>query len=93
VATRVGAVSEVVRDREFGLLVAPESPAELTSAIVELQADPMAALAMAERGRRFVDADFRVERTLEELQTEIDRLLDHKSGGLEREPGPLQVVL
>jgi glycosyltransferase involved in cell wall biosynthesis len=75
-----------VRDRELGLLVPPESATELAGAIAELVADPAAAGAMAERGRRHIDKGFRVERTLEGLQIEIDRLLDGKDGKIEREP-------
>ncbi len=85
VAARVGGVSEVVCDRESGLLVAPENPTELASAIAELLADPQAAFAMAERGRSHVDADFHVERTLSGVQAEIDRLLVHKSEQLAHE--------
>jgi glycosyltransferase involved in cell wall biosynthesis len=93
VAARVGGVTEVVRDREFGLLVAPESPAELAGAIAELLADPTAAAIMAERGREHIDGGFRVERTLQGLRAEIARLLDGKPGGTEREPAPVRAVL
>jgi glycosyltransferase involved in cell wall biosynthesis len=93
VAARVGGVAEVVRDREFGLLVAPESPAELAGAIAQLVADPAAALTMAEHGRKHIDARFRVERTLQELRAELEGLLDHKSRGMEREPAPARAVL
>jgi glycosyltransferase involved in cell wall biosynthesis len=93
VAARVGGVSEVVRDHEHGLLVAPESPVELADAILELSADPAAAFEMAQRGYRHMAANFRVEHTLEGLQREIDRLLESESIGPTREPGPLQTVL
>jgi glycosyltransferase involved in cell wall biosynthesis len=79
VAARVGGVSEVVRDRQFGLLIAPESPMELADAIGELHADPQAAVAMAERGRSHIDAVFHVEHTLNGLRAEIDRLLERES--------------
>jgi glycosyltransferase involved in cell wall biosynthesis len=93
VAARVGGVAEVVHDRESGLLVAPESPTELANAIVELLADPAAATAMAARGHGRMAAGFRVERTLEGLQTEIDRLLRRESAKPRREPETLQPVL
>jgi glycosyltransferase involved in cell wall biosynthesis len=92
VAACVGGVPEVVRNRESGLLVAPESPAELAGAIAELLADPAAATAMAERGRSLIHAGFRIESTLEGLQVEIDRLLDRKARGAEREPRTLKAV-
>lgn len=93
VAARVGSVSEVVHDRESGLLIAPESPTELADAIAELSEDPEAAAAMAERGQARIAAEFRVESTLEGLQSEIYRLLSDGPLGFGREHGPLQPVL
>jgi glycosyltransferase involved in cell wall biosynthesis len=93
VASSVGSVAEVVRDRESGLLVAPESPGELADAIAELLADPAQAAAMAGRGRMHIDNGFRIEHTLDGLQTEIDRLLAREPGGLRREPSLPRAVL
>jgi glycosyltransferase involved in cell wall biosynthesis len=93
VATRVGGVPDVVQDRESGLLIAPESPAELAGAITELLSDPASAIAMAERGRSLIDAGFRIEQTLEGLQNEIDRLLDRGSRELDREPRALRAAM
>jgi glycosyltransferase involved in cell wall biosynthesis len=76
VASRVGGVPDVVRDREFGLLVAPDNPTELADAIAELLSDPDAAGAMTGRGRDHIAAVFDVEMTLERVQTEVERLLD-----------------
>lgn len=76
VAADVGGVSDVVRDREYGLLVTPDNPTGLADAIAELLSDPAAALAMAEQGCEHIDAVFRVEHTLEGLQSEIDRLFE-----------------
>jgi glycosyltransferase involved in cell wall biosynthesis len=75
VATRVGGVEDVVHDRESGLLVASEDPQALAAAIAELASDPASALAMAARGRGHVEQNFRIERTLEQLQAELARLL------------------
>jgi glycosyltransferase involved in cell wall biosynthesis len=50
VATRVGGIPEVVGDRA-GLLVRPERPAELASAICRILADPLRARAMGSAGR------------------------------------------
>lgn len=99
VASRVGGVPEVVRDRECGLLVEPESPNELADAVLELLADPAGAAAMADRGYSRINAEFRVERTLDGLHAEIDRLLNCVAVGEDtttvgvREPGPAQSVL
>ena len=93
VAARVGGVQEIVSDGESGLLVAPEDPAGLAAAILELLADPGAAAQMAQRGRDHVDAEFRVERTLERLQAELDLLLDDEHAAAAREPGSPPAVL
>jgi glycosyltransferase involved in cell wall biosynthesis len=93
VAARVGGVQEIVSDRESGLLVAPEDPAALTAAILELLAHPDAAAQMARRGRDHVDANFRVERTLEGLQAELGLLLGDEYGPTAREPRSLTAVL
>jgi glycosyltransferase involved in cell wall biosynthesis len=88
VATRVGGVEDVVSDRQFGLLVGPEDPTAIASAVAELVTDPTAATDMARRGQRHVDAHFRIERTLEELQAELDRLLKRQAPSEERELSP-----
>jgi glycosyltransferase involved in cell wall biosynthesis len=93
VAARVGGVEEIVGDRESGLVVEPEDPAALAAAICELLAHPDAAAEMARRGRDHVDANFRVEQTLERLQAELGVLLDDEPGRTAREPRPLQSVL
>jgi hypothetical protein len=92
VASSVGGVPDVVRDRELGLLVRPENPAELADAIAELLADPAGAARMAERGRAHIDGGYRIEHTLDGLQAEVDRLLDREPRGLEREPSLSRAV-
>jgi glycosyltransferase involved in cell wall biosynthesis len=52
VATRVGALPEVITDGENGLLVSPESPTELASAIVRALADRSLRERLAAGGRR-----------------------------------------
>jgi glycosyltransferase involved in cell wall biosynthesis len=49
VASRVGAMAEMVRDGETGRLVPPEDPAALAAAIAELLADPAQAAALGAR--------------------------------------------
>jgi glycosyltransferase involved in cell wall biosynthesis len=50
IATSVGAISELVRDRETGLIGAPASPGELARAIAALIADPQRRKAMGAAG-------------------------------------------
>lgn len=56
VATPVGAVAELVRDGETGLLVPPEDPQALADALVALLSDEERCLTMGEAARRFSDA-------------------------------------
>ena len=55
VATPVGAVAEVVRDGETGLLVPPENPQALADALVMLLTDENRCKSMGEAARRFSD--------------------------------------
>lgn len=51
VATRIAGVEELVRTCECGLLVLPDDPAELSSALLALASDPTLRRALGERGR------------------------------------------
>jgi glycosyltransferase involved in cell wall biosynthesis len=62
VATRVGALPEVVDDGRTGLLVAPDDPAALADALIELANDPDLARDMGRRGRDRAVSEFGVER-------------------------------
>jgi len=56
VATAVGALPEVLRDGESALLIPPESPADLTRALVRLLNDGELRHHLAEGGRRIASA-------------------------------------
>ncbi len=60
VATRVGGIPEMVIDGDTGLLVPPESPAALASAIVRLLEDRTLAAAMGRAGRARVEQHFSI---------------------------------
>jgi glycosyltransferase involved in cell wall biosynthesis len=55
VATRVGALPEVLRDGESGLLVPPESPGALADALVRALGDRDLRKSLAEGGRRVAE--------------------------------------
>jgi glycosyltransferase involved in cell wall biosynthesis len=55
VATRVGALPEMLRDGDTALLVPPESPAELAAALIRALADPELRGRLARGGRRLAD--------------------------------------
>lgn len=58
VATRVGAIPELVRDGVSGLLVPPGSPTALAAAIGRLLEDPALAAALGRAGRAHVAATY-----------------------------------
>jgi glycosyltransferase involved in cell wall biosynthesis len=66
VATDVGGNRELVRDGETGLLVPPEDPEALASAILRLLGDPALAARLADRGARFVRENLTVDRMVDE---------------------------
>jgi glycosyltransferase involved in cell wall biosynthesis len=64
VASRVGAIPEVLRDGVDGVLVDPDDPEELAAAVSRLAADPGLAGRLAETGRRRVLERFGYEQDL-----------------------------
>jgi len=78
VATRVGGVPEVMRDGEHGLLIAPQRPAELASALEKLLMNPLAAHVMGLRGRQFVEREFSLDRMCARMTALYDRLADDR---------------
>jgi len=68
VATRVGAVPEVIRHEETGLLVRPGDPAALGAAVTSLLSDPHRGATLGMAGRRLVEKEFTVEVMLERLE-------------------------
>ena len=69
VATRVGGIPEVMRDGEHGLLVAPERPAELASALEKIITHPLAGHVMGLRGRQHVEHAFSLAKMRETMET------------------------
>jgi glycosyltransferase involved in cell wall biosynthesis len=65
VATAVDGSAEAVRDGIDGLLVPPENPEALASAILSVRRDPGAARRRAETARSRVEAEFTEERMIE----------------------------
>jgi starch synthase len=61
IASRVGGLPEVVRDRETGLLV-KNAPAAVAAALVQLAGDPAFARRMGQAARRAVIENFTVDR-------------------------------
>jgi glycosyltransferase involved in cell wall biosynthesis len=68
VATDVGGVGEIIRDKLHGLLVPPQNPAALAEAILWILENKGEARAMAERGRDRVREYFSLDRMMKETE-------------------------
>jgi L-malate glycosyltransferase len=77
VATRVGGIPEVMADGVHGLLVEPQRPAELASALEKLIRNPLAAHVMGLRGRRHVEREYSLER----MCATVGSLYEQLAGG------------
>ncbi len=75
VATRVGAIGEVVADGETGLLVPACEPSSLAEALATLLADPRGAQTMGRAGRERAEAHFGLDRTVAQLSAIYEELL------------------
>jgi len=67
IATTVSGIPELIEHGRTGLLVAPESPAELAGALGELIADPARRRALGGAGRARVGAQFGLEENIARL--------------------------
>jgi L-malate glycosyltransferase len=88
VATRVGGIPEVMRDGEHGILVAPERPAELASALEKLITHSLAGHVMGLRGRKHVEEVYSLDRMYERTAA----LYDELAGGAVAHEAPLAVA-
>jgi len=75
VATNVGGIPEIVKDRVNGILVPPNNPGILARAIIHLLKNRNFARQMAEEGFRLVKEKFSIERMVEETKKIYDRLV------------------
>jgi glycosyltransferase involved in cell wall biosynthesis len=75
VAADVGSIASIIRDGETGVLVPPNDPHRLATAIARLRADPEAAALMGYRGRQLIERNFSIAVMLTRLDREIHRLL------------------
>ena len=80
IATKVGGIPEVVKDRETGLLVAAQDPAALQSAIEDLLNDPGRRQEMARKAQEFVKDRFGAARLIERLSGIYRETLTHRLG-------------
>lgn len=78
VATRVGGNPELVRDRETGLLVAPEDEGALAAAIETMLVSPHLAREWGENARRIAQANFTLDHARERFEQLYKDLLARK---------------
>jgi glycosyltransferase involved in cell wall biosynthesis len=76
VATRIGGIPEVVEDGRTGLLVPPEDPRALASALAAVLRDGAAARERAARARRLVEERFSHRAAVGRLLALYEELLD-----------------
>jgi glycosyltransferase involved in cell wall biosynthesis len=76
VATRVGGIPDMVRDGETGLLVEPQDPEGLASAIAALLRDPDRAEAMGRAGQELRRGEFRIETMVGRLEALYEELYE-----------------
>jgi glycosyltransferase involved in cell wall biosynthesis len=81
VATRVGAIPEVVADGETGLLVEARAPDALASALARVLGQPDLARALGAAGRRRVEREFSAERMVRETLAVYARLAGRPHAG------------
>jgi glycosyltransferase involved in cell wall biosynthesis len=68
IATRVGAIPEIVLPGESGLLVSPGDPDALSTAIAQMTGRPEEAWAMGEKGRELVRDAYTLEQMVSKTQ-------------------------
>lgn len=65
IATKVGDIPEIIRDRENGLLIEPGNTQALASAVLELISDPDLAAQCAANGLRYATENFSFDKMME----------------------------
>ena len=76
VATRRGAVPEIIEHGRHGWLVPPEDPVALADAISRLLQDPALAAELGRRARQRVREKFHVDRMVDEVEAVYREVLD-----------------
>lgn len=75
VASSVGAIPELIRDGENGLLVPPGNASKLAEAVLRLVSDPGLARRMTDTAMRDVRERFRLEDTVARLREQVEAAL------------------
>jgi len=78
VASNVGGLSELVINKENGLIVEKENPQKLAEAIIYLFNNPIKAEEMGIRGRKIAEEEFIWEKIVEKFEKEIDKRINNR---------------
>jgi glycosyltransferase involved in cell wall biosynthesis len=76
IASRVEGIQELIRDRESGLIVTPESPTELASAIQQMISDRSLVADAGRKSQQTVAKDFTIQSNCLAYVSLYRRLLD-----------------
>jgi glycosyltransferase involved in cell wall biosynthesis len=90
IATKVGDIPEIVRDRQNGLLIEPGNPEALASAILEFISDPELAARCSANGLRYATENFSFDKMMEaKLRADLKIIGTKRAmeGASSREPG------
>ena len=74
VASKVGAIPEIVADNETGLLVEPGAEEALSRALIKLLASPALRVQMGAQGCRRLEQEFSVSKMVEAIETIYNQL-------------------
>jgi glycosyltransferase involved in cell wall biosynthesis len=80
VATRVGGIPEVVGSSECAILVPPNDPNELASAILRLLRDPQRGLPLSKAAFERVSSEFGIQRMIERTEAVYRKVLEATDG-------------
>jgi glycosyltransferase involved in cell wall biosynthesis len=86
IATKVGDVPEIVRDRENGLLIEPGNTDALASAILEFISDPVLAARCAANGLRYATENFSFDKMMDAKLGADFKIIRNKRATKERTP-------
>jgi len=81
VGSRAGGIPDAVADGETGVLVAPDDPADLARAVVELLGQPERCRAMARAGQERIRTRFNWRSIVDQIESRLTAAVTPRSGG------------
>jgi glycosyltransferase involved in cell wall biosynthesis len=79
VASKVGGIPEIVKDKETGILVSPGDPGAIAGAVIELLSDPRRMRDMSEAAKNWVSDRFKAEKMVKTLSAIYQEELKEKN--------------